>query len=183
LMATKIGGAEQGVIISGGKQFTIGGYGDTPYIYVGSDSSGRSPNGDRVSIHASYFHSKSTYFRTTSGSANVVVNLDGALVRSSSARKYKLDIKNNIPIADSLKLIDVPLSTWVDKHEHEENGSTERYFGMIAEDLRDEGLEYLVQYGDDNEVEGINYDRVALLLIPLVKELKERIEELESKGK
>ncbi|RDF88680.1 hypothetical protein DQM10_06995 [Leuconostoc mesenteroides subsp. mesenteroides] len=183
LMATKIGGAEQGVIISGGKQFTIEGYGDTPYIYVGSDSSGRSQNGDRVSIHASYFHSPSTYLRTTSGSANVVVAADGALVRSSSARKYKLDIKNNIPIADSLKLIDVPLSTWVDKHEHDENGSNERYFGMIAEDLRDAGLEYLVQYGDDNEVEGINYDRVALLLIPLVKELKERIEELESGGK
>ncbi|WP_273752809.1 phage tail spike protein [Leuconostoc mesenteroides] len=183
LMATKIGGAEQGVIISGGKQFTIEGYGDTPYIYVGSDSSGRSQNGDRVSIHASYFHSPSTYLRTTSGSANVVVKADGAIVRSSSARKYKLDIKNNIPIDDSLKLIEVPLSTWVDKHEHEENGSNERYFGMIAEDLRDAGLEYLVQYGEDNEVEGINYDRVALLLIPLVKELKERIEELESEGK
>ncbi|AEJ31420.1 phage tail spike protein [Leuconostoc sp. C2] len=183
LMATKIGGAEQGVIISGGKQFTIEGYGGTPYIYVGSDSSGSSPNGDRVSIHASYFHSPSTYLRTTSGSANVVVSSDGALVRSSSARKYKLDIKNNIPIADSLKLTQVPLSTWVDKHEHEENGSNERYFGMIAEDLRDAGLEYLVQHGEDNEVEGINYDRVALLLIPLVKELKERIEELESKGK
>ncbi|QSB51246.1 gp58-like family protein [Leuconostoc falkenbergense] len=183
LIPTKIGGAEQGVVISGGANFTINGIGSAPYIYVGSDSYGANPNGNRIFVNASYFHSMPTYNRTSSGSANVVVNSDGALIRSSSARKYKLDIKNNIPIADSLKLIDVPLSTWVDKHEHEENGSNERYFGMIAEDLRDAGLEYLVQYGDDNEVEGINYDRVALLLIPLVKKLKERIEKLESIGK
>ncbi|CCJ66388.1 Structural protein, phage associated [Leuconostoc pseudomesenteroides 4882] len=183
LIPTKIGGAEQGVVISGGANFTMNGIGSAPYIYVGSDSYGAKPNGDRIFVNASYFHSMPTYNRTSSRSANVVVAADGALVRSSSARKYKLDIKNNIPIADSLKLIEVPLSTWIDKHEHEENGSNERYFGMIAEDLRDARLEYLVQYGDDNEVEGINYDRVALLLIPLVKELKERIEELESEGK
>lgn len=183
LMPTKIGGAERGVIISGGVRYGIGAVTESPYIYVGSDSRGISPNGDRIYLNGSYVHSPSTYFRTDSRSANVVVAADGALIRSSSARKYKLDIKNDIPIADSLKLIDVPLSTWIDKHEHEENVSNERYFGMIAEDLRDAGLEYLVQYGEDNEVEGINYDRVALLLIPLVKKLKERIEELESEGK
>ncbi|MDI6667049.1 phage tail protein [Leuconostoc falkenbergense] len=183
LMPTKIGGAKQGVVISGGTTFNLGGYNYPPYIYVGTDATGSQSAGNRVYISASYLHSPSTYTRTSSNSANVIVAADGALIRSSSARKYKLDIKNNIPIDDSLKLIEVPLSTWVDKHEHEENGSNERYFGMIAEDLRDAGLEYLVQYGEDNEVEGINYDRVALLLIPLVKELKERIEELESKGK
>jgi len=46
---------------------------------------------------------------------------------------------------------------------------------MIAEDLRDAGLEYLVQYGKDNEVEGINYDRVALLLVPLVKRMYKKM--------
>ncbi len=185
LMPTKIGGAEQGVVISGGAPFSFNSTTGkkTPFIYVGTNNTGSDSNGDGVVIRASYFYSPSTYIRTSSSSSNVVVGSYGELLRSASARKYKLDIKNDISIADSLKLIDVPLSTWVDKHEHEENGSNERYFGMIAEDLRDAGLEYLVQYGDDNEVEGINYDRVALLLIPLVKELKERIEELESKGK
>ena len=184
-MMTKIGGGDQGVILSGGGLYAIGNSAKqyTPNIQVGSNSTASQANGDRIYIKANYVHVPSAYIQTTSASANVVVGLDGSLVRSSSARKYKLDIKNNIPIDDSLKLIDVPLSTWVDKHEHEKSGSNERYFGMIAEDLRDAGLEYLVQYGEDNEVEGINYDRVALLLIPLVKKLKERIEELESKGK
>ncbi|AIS74006.1 endopeptidase [Leuconostoc phage LLC-1] len=180
---TTVGGGKTGVVLVGGSTYTnvIGGN-DSPSIIVGW-SPDNIYSGNRIRIEADYFHVGAVYNRTTSSSSNVFVAADGALVRSSSARKYKLDIKNNIPISDSLKLIDVPLSTWVDKREHEENGSNERYFGMIAEDLRDAGLEYLVQYGEDNEVEGINYDRVALLLIPLVKELKERIEKLESKGK
>ncbi|MCT3116172.1 gp58-like family protein, partial [Leuconostoc lactis] len=181
---TVVGGGATGVVLVGGSTYTntIGGN-DSPSIIVGWSPDSSVYSGNRIRIEADYFHVGAVYNRTTSSSSNVVVAADGAIVRSSSARKYKLDIKNDIPIADSLKLIDVPLSTWVDKHEHEENGSNERYFGMIAEDLRDAGLEYLVQYGKDNEVEGINYDRVALLLIPLVKELKERIEDLESKGK
>ena len=179
---TRVGGADRGVIVSGGSA-TGDITGVSPYIFVGVQGDLGSQYGNRILISGEYVYIPSAYKHTSSSSANVVVNSYGALVRSSSARKYKLDIKNDVDLEDSLKLIDVPLSTWVDKHEHEDSGSNERYFGMIAEDLRDAGLEYLVQYGDDNEVEGINYDRVALLLIPLVKELKDRIEELESKGK
>lgn len=181
---TVVGGGATGVVIVGGSTYTntIGGN-DSPSIIVGWTPDSSVYSGNRVMIKGDRVHIPSIYNRTWSASSNVYVATDGSLYRASSARKYKLDIKNNIPIDDSLKLIDVPLSTWVDKHEHEENGSNERYFGMIAEDLRDAGLEYLVQYGEANEVEGINYDRVALLLIPLVKELRERIEELESEGK
>lgn len=180
---TTVGGGKTGVVVVGGSTYkNVIGVNDSPSITVGW-SPDNIYSGNRVMIQGDYVHIPSIYNRTWSTSSNVYVAADGSLYRTSSARKYKLDIKNNIPIDDSLKLIEVPLSTWVDKREHEENGSNERYFGMIAEDLRDAGLEYLVQYGEDNEVEGINYDRVALLLIPLVKELKERIEELESKGK
>lgn len=180
---TRVGGANRGVIISGGNNTTSDIIDSSPYIFVGVQEDLGTQFGNRILIHGELVHIPSAYKHTSSSSANVVVSNDGALVRSSSASKYKLDIKNDVDLEDSLKLIEVPLSTWVDKHEHDENGSNERYFGMIAEDLRDAGLEYLVQYGDDNEVEGINYDRVALLLIPLVKKLKDRIEELERKGK
>ncbi len=185
LMPTKIGGAEQGVIISGGVKYSASAVNltDYPYIYVGSDSRGISPNGDRIYLNGKAVHIPSAYNVTWSASANVYIASDGSLYRASSAKKYKLDIKHNIPLSDSRKLLEIPLSTWIDKRQYREKNDETRYFGMIAEDLRDAGLEYLVQYGEDNEVEGINYDRVALLLIPLVKELKERIEELESEGK
>ncbi|MBZ6004100.1 hypothetical protein KII95_08770 [Leuconostoc gelidum subsp. aenigmaticum] len=172
---TRVGGANRGVIISGGNTTTGDIVGSSPYIFVGVQGDLGSPYGNRILINGQYVHIPATYKRTSSSSANVVVSSDGALVRSSSARKYKLDIKNDVDLEDSLKLIDVPLSTWVDKHEHEESGSNERYFGMIAEDLRDAGLEYLIQYGNDNEVEGINYDRVALLLVPLVKKMYKKM--------
>lgn len=183
LMPTKIGGAEQGVIISGGKQYNDIVGTSTPYIFVGSDSNGTSPNGNRIYLNGKAVHIPSAYNATWSTSANVYIASDGSLYRASSAKKYKQDIKHNVPLIDSKKLLEIPLSTWIDKRQYREKGDETRYFGMIAEDLRDAGLEYLVQYGEDNEVEGINYDRVALLLIPLVKELKERIEELERKGK
>ena len=185
LMPTKIGGAEQGVIISGGAHYSSSAVNisDYPYIYVGSDSRGISPNGDRIYLNAKAVHIPSAYNVTWSSSANVYIASDGSLYRASSAKKYKQDIKHNVPLSDSKKLLEIPLSTWVDKRQYREKSDETRYFGMIAEDLRDAGLEYLVQYGEDNEVEGINYDRVALLLIPLVKKLKERIEELESEGK
>lgn len=183
LMPTKIGGAEQGVIISGGKQYNDIVGTSEPYIYIGSDSKGASPNGDRISLQAKAVHIPSAYNVTWSASANVYIASDGSLYRASSAKKYKQDIKHNVPLSDSKKLLEIPLSTWIDKRQYREKNDETRYFGMIAEDLRDAGLEYLVQYGEDNEVEGINYDRVALLLIPLVKELKERIEKLESEGK
>ncbi|MBZ5998542.1 phage tail protein [Leuconostoc gasicomitatum] len=171
---TRVGGANRGVIVSGGNS-TSDITGASPYIFVGVQGDLGSQYGNRILISGEYVHIPSVYGKTSSSSANVIVSKDGALVRSSSASKYKLDIKNDVALEDSLKLIDVPLSTWIDKHEHEENGSNERYFGMIAEDLRDAGLEYLVQYGKDNEVEGINYDRVALLLVPLVKRMYKKM--------
>ncbi|MBZ5980379.1 phage tail protein [Leuconostoc gasicomitatum] len=172
---TRVGGANRGVIISGGNNTTSDIIGSSPYIFVGVQGDLGTQFGNRILINGELVHIPSAYKHTSSSSANVVVANDGALIRSSSASKYKLDIKNDVDLEDSLKLIDVSLSTWIDKHEHEESGSNERYFGMIAEDLRDVGLEYLVQYGDDNEVEGINYDRVALLLIPLVKKMYEKM--------
>ncbi|MBZ5968963.1 phage tail spike protein [Leuconostoc gasicomitatum] len=171
---TRVGGANRGVIVSGGNS-TSDITGASPYIFVGVQGDLGTQFGNRILINGELVHIPSAYKHTSSSSANVVVANDGALIRSSSASKYKLDIKNDVDLEDSLKLIEVPLSTWVDKHEHEDNGSNERYFGMIAEDLRDAGLEYLVQCGDDNEVEGINYDRVALLLIPLVKKMYEKM--------
>ncbi|MBQ0838129.1 hypothetical protein KBP51_17355, partial [Lactiplantibacillus pentosus] len=59
----------------------------------------------------------------------------------------------------------------------------ETYFGMIADDLDDAGLNELVDYDDKGKVRGIQYDRVALSLIPLIRNYRDRITELETKVK
>lgn len=183
---TKIGGAERGIILSAGKKLSsaISWVGGSASICIGSDGS-QGWNSNRIELLGEYVHSLPTYVRTASGSANVIVAKDGALLRSTSASKYKTDIiRSNIPDYGD-KLLELPTATWMDIAE------TKRYrddpvnqvkptrnFGMIAEDLADAGLEMLVVRGADGELEGINYDRIGPALIPVIAKLKNEVETL-----
>ncbi|WP_061827105.1 gp58-like family protein [Latilactobacillus sakei] len=186
---TKIGGADRGIILSAGKKLSsaISWVGGSASICIGSDGS-QGWNSNRIELVGEYVHSLPTYVRTASGSANVIVSPDGALVRSTSASKYKTDIiRTNIPDYGE-KLLNLPTATWTDIAE------TKRYrddpvnqikptrnFGMIAEDLADAGLEMLVVRGIDGELEGINYDRIGPALIPVIAKLKNEVELLKQK--
>nr|WP_241674196.1 hypothetical protein [Lactiplantibacillus plantarum] len=87
------------------------------------------------------------------------------------------------------KLLEVPVAHWKDKEEVlaktlDPNAKTpETYFGMIADDLDDAGLNELVEYDDRGNVRGIQYDRVALALIPLIRNYRDRISEIENEVK
>ena len=179
-------------IISSGNEFFMNLWTQPPFIAVGTTADGNhmttSDPGSRISLYAEYVHIKSAYSKTASGSANVIVSEDGALVRSTSASKYKTDIiRTNIPDYGE-KLLNLPTATWTDIAE------TKRYrddpvnqmkptrnFGMIAEDLADAGLEMLVVRGTDGELEGINYDRIGPALIPVIAKLKNEVETLKQK--
>ena len=143
----------------------------------------------RIALDAQYVHSYPTYLKTTSAGANVFVAPDGALVRSASARKYKTDIQdaNN---AYGEKLIEFAPKKWIDKVEKkryeedpENNKKPGYYYGLIADDLDAAGLDMLVNYGADGEVEGINYDRLAVALLPVIKSLKDQVASLKKQLK
>ena len=183
---TKVGGADRGVIISGGKMSggALGYY--SPSIVVGCDSSGGGKGRDRISIGASYVHIPSTYSRTISGSANVHVSSDGALVRSTSAAKYKTDILRTTSSAIGHKLLGIQTATWIDKADQARYASDpnhyerpSRNFGMIADDLDAAGIPELVTYVD-GEIEGINYDRIGPALVPVIRELNDKVNQLEA---
>ncbi|WP_370925992.1 gp58-like family protein [Lactiplantibacillus plantarum] len=183
---TKIGGAERGVLISGGRVFTDG-IRLSPYIRVGDPGhAGTGLHGSNISMQASYIYLKSTH--TTSHGANAYLAPDGALVPSNSAAKYKTDIVRTFETQLGDKLLEVPVAHWKDKEEvlektRDSNAKTpETYFGMIADDLDDAGLNELVEYDDNGSVRGIQYDRVALALIPLIRNYRDRITELEMKS-
>ena len=158
-----------------------------PFILVGTDGDGTGV-GNRIKIYAEYVHIPSAYRKTASGSANVIVAADGALVRSTSASKYKTDIiRTNIPDYGD-KLLNLPTATWVDiaetkrfRDDPTNQPEPTRNFGMIAEDLADAGLEMLVVRGADGELEGINYDRIGPALIPVIAKLKNEVEILKRK--
>ncbi|HJE14561.1 MAG TPA: hypothetical protein K8W17_00585 [Lapidilactobacillus dextrinicus] len=185
--ATQVGGADRGIFLSGGKTFPYG-VNRSPFITIGAkDSSGVSTGGSRVVIGADYFHIYPVH--TTSHGANAYIGSDGALVPSTSAAKYKTDIVRTFETEMGDKLLEVPVAHWKDKEEvlaktRDSNAKDpETYFGMIADDLDDAGLTELVEYDDKGEVRGIQYDRVALSILPLIRNYRDRITELEKEVK
>ncbi|MCZ9310601.1 hypothetical protein PAF15_01240 [Weissella koreensis] len=180
LEPTYIGGANVGVIISGGAS-TSGMMSMSPHIYVGNTGTGGQANNE-IHIDSEWIRLTAAANQTTSEGSNVYIKGDGTLMRSTSASKYKQNIIRNVDLSDSEKLLNIPLARWDDKAEVRRTGTSKRYFGMIAEDLAAAGLEYLVDRGPNGEIEGIEYSKVALLLIPEVKKLRNKIEMLEQQN-
>lgn len=144
------------------------------------------------------------YNRTYSSGATVTVTSQGTLGRISSATKYKLEIEaKNV----SDKILALEPKTWLDKAAFEkqqrylaaveagedtsvwEGYTTDwvqpRVAGLIAEDLIEAGLDEYVLFGEPDEdgnrqVESIQYERLWVELLPVIKNLKTRVTELES---
>lgn len=155
------------------------------YMQVGNDASRR-------------IASDAIYKRTYSADANVHITAEGTLGRSTSASKYKLSIENQYAnseeqLTHSKGILDLNVKTWFDKFESEtyskeiEKGEKlndddfqiTRYAGLIAEDVEQAGLTEFVTYGTDGQIESIAYDRLWIHLIPVIKKLSNRLEELE----
>lgn len=122
------------------------------------------------------------YDTTTSASANLYIGGDGYLRRSTSATKYKTDIQEvDLSEGYAEKILNLVPKSWYDKGEIERNnGSTnglKRHHGLIAEDLEAVGLKEYVVYVD-GEIEGLEYDRLWTLLIPITKDNKKDIQQL-----
>ena len=185
------------ITLTGGNRFDLFNSGKypklNPYpsISIGTGAFGGNDavkKGSRIIIEASYLHVPSAYVRTTGSAPNVYVADDGALVRSTSASKYKTEIKRSYSTEYGEKLLNLPTAIWTDKGQKEryEAGKRrikpEKYFGMIAEDLADAGLDLLVSRNPlTHEIEGIQYERIAPALLPVIKELKDKVNRLEKK--
>ena len=181
--------AKQGVLTAGNHYETGGmvSFNYRPSIRIGTGAHKES-QGARISIEASYIHMAPVYRNTTSAGANVFVASDGALVRSTSASKYKTEIKRSYSTDYGEKLLNLPTATWIDKGQKERYKAgkrhikPEKYFGMIAEDLADAGLDLLVSRNPlTHEIEGIQYERIAPALLPVIKKLKDKVDKLEEK--
>ncbi|TDM36234.1 hypothetical protein [Leuconostoc citreum] len=131
-----------------------------------------------------------------SGSGGVSVQManDGAFFMQSSATKYKEDIQYDGSTSVGDKFLTLDPVTWQDKDEykqrklyretgieptHKIHMTDKRYYGLIAEDLVKAGLEeFVVRDEVTGEVNGLEYDKVAISLIPVVREQRNAINEL-----
>ncbi|MBK5446072.1 gp58-like family protein [Peribacillus sp. TH24] len=145
-----------------------------------------------------FIQSMDVYNRTYSAASNVYVTSNGVIGRTTSARKYKLDIEDSK--VDPHRLLEINPRSWYDKSATEAYADAltaeqageivdwddvdipgiERVHGLIAEEVIQAGLPEFASYGEfdkdgDREVEGIMYDRLWTLLIPIVREHKEEI--------
>lgn len=188
-LLTAIGGADQGITIHGGAHFqdtSSLGNESFPMITVGSDRLGTTFGNTKIVINAEYTYFPMSYTKTTGSAPNAFIASDGALVRSTSASKYKTDIQRSYSTEYGDKLLNLPTAIWTDKGQKEryEAGKRhikpEKYFGMIAEDLADAGLDLLVSRNPEtHEIEGIQYERIAPALLPVIKKLKDKVNRLE----
>ena len=193
--------------IDHGGQNTIGFYRPTFVDEIGALTN---DNGGRLFLHDKQGDAQMTfsndgkprvasptiYNRTYDGGAKVIVTSYGTLGRDTSASKYKLVIHREPQVEPADRLLTVSPSSWVnleaakaiaesksgERTLMEREQSLTRYHGLIAEDLRDAGLDEFVVYGGNGEIEGIQYDRLWTVLIPKIRQLNERINELERKS-
>lgn len=148
-------------------------------------------------------NTQATYDRTYSYAANLYITSNGYLGRATSARKYKLCIE---PVEGDFyrNILQLHPQSWFDKTsaeayanaltrqnrgekvdwENEDLPFLDRTYGLVAEDVEAAGLAEYVTYGRPNAegirpVEGLAYERLWTLLIPLVRENDTRIKTLE----
>lgn len=126
---------------------------------------------------------------------------NGSIGKTGSSRRYKIaeePLERTQPDFYE-RLLKVQPKTWYDKAEAEyhadvahsrtlgvginpdgiSDGELRRGVGAIAEDLDEAGLGLLVSYNGDGSPESIMYSRVGIALIPVVKSLRDRVNELE----
>lgn len=143
--------------------------------------------------------------KDTTSAANVYMSGSGWMYKKSSVRASKLmerSVEQDVPdIAD--RIYQLQPKTWIDKHAAERWAEVEnlrnkygddfdiekvgevpdrlyRIPGLIAEDVRDAGLDILTTQDDSGELTGVAYERLAALMIPAMLKLKNRLDALEA---
>lgn len=138
---------------------------------IGRD--GSNINGGRVVA------SNAIYNRTYSGAANMFITPEGVLGRSTSALKYKDDVRTaNDVMSKAKKVIQLQPKSWLDKGELADGIANKRHYGFIADEFDALGLSEVVIYGDKGQVESLAYDRISMYHNVILKEHEAEIQSM-----
>ena len=114
------------------------------------------------------------YSNTTSDAANVRVLSNGNIIRSTSSKKYKnsiTDASKGLKELNNLRPV---------TYKGNEDGDTV-FYGLIAEEVHDAGLNEFVEYNDDNEPDALRYPHMVSLCIKAIQEQQAIIDDLKSR--
>lgn len=107
--------------------------------------------------------------------ANVTVTSDGRMRRFSSSRR----IKKNIKDLKENNVLNLRAVTFDSKNDE----SAKNIIGLIAEEVNEIDQRLVPKHPKTGECEGVNYTAIGVMLIPIVRDLKEQVEKLEAKIK
>lgn len=114
----------------------------------------------------------------TSAGANLSMDGVERVLRSTSSRRYKRDIED--AEVDPAPVLAMEPKTWRDKAEVERDPDTEqRYVGFIAEDLEELGLTEFLTYDAEGRPDAIQYDRLSVALLAVLKDQERRLSRVE----
>lgn len=108
------------------------------------------------------------YNTTTASAANVHVDNSpaGLMRRSTSALKYKQDIRD-LESIDIFKFRPVRY-----KSKCKGDDQTKDHLGLISDEVAEAGIEELVTRGSDGSIEGFQYERLTVVLLKAIQDLK-----------
>lgn len=117
------------------------------------------------------------YSTTTGLAANVYVNTDGSLLRSTSSLKYKTEVKDATAAEQDALITSLRPVTYKSLSDIDDPDT--RFWGFIAEEV-EEIDPRLVTHGEDGSPEGVQYDRIIPALVGYIQRLEARIAVLEA---
>jgi hypothetical protein len=134
-------------------------------------------SGNVVSAHKLYTLNPDT----TTNASNTRISGTGDLTLVTSLKKDK--IKHISLSADAVRgLLDLNVRSWYDRAEWNANGQKEegleRIPGLFAEDV-EEHAPLFAEHDAEGNLRGVQYERVGVAWIPLMREVFERLEKLE----
>ena len=101
---------------------------------------------------------------------------DNVLVSVASSAALKADLEE---APGDTRILDLKLRTWRSLADGDD--PDRRFYGLVAEEVREAGLEALVYDDVDGRPSGVAYDMVGVHLLPIVRQLTDRITELEER--
>ena len=172
----RIGANNVGFAVSGAKVLDIASTGLSVTGALTSSSTFSVVNAATFNVTSGgYLTAIGSYNTTTPNPANVQIDGAGNFNRSTSALKYKHEIRD-------LELIDVNRFRPVRyKPNNLKFDQSKDYIGIIADEVEAAGIPELVTYGNDGEVEGFAYERLTVVLLKAVQDLTARLAALEAK--
>lgn len=116
---------------------------------------------------------------TVASAANLFIDSSSYQVkRSTSSIKYKVNVEDID--WDQQLLFQLRPVRFQDKSEYANQGSSAKhYVGLIAEEVHELGLSEFVHYDAEGRPDGVQYDRLTIALLSVVKNLVARVDALE----